>query len=65
MSDRSGALAIKFRHIIAPTIGSAILFACGYSLLNWLLVARSDLIPVDETVAQVGRRESQLGSGSS
>jgi rhomboid protease GluP len=53
MSDRSGALAAKFRYIIAPTAGLSILVASVYSLLNWLLVARSGFVPLDETVAKL------------
>lgn len=53
MSDRSGARAVKFRYIIVPTVGLSILVASVYSLLNWLLVARSGFVPLDETVAKI------------
>jgi membrane associated rhomboid family serine protease len=52
MSDQSGALSIKFRQIIAPTLVLSVLVASGCSLLNWLLVARSGLVPLDEDVAR-------------
>lgn len=53
MSDRPGVLAVKLRYIIGPTVGLSILVASVYSLLNWLLVARSDFVPLDESVARI------------
>lgn len=51
MSDRPDALAVKFRYVIAPTVGLSVLVAGVYSLLHWLLVARG-FVPLDEAVAQ-------------
>lgn len=53
MSDRPGVLAVKLRYIIGPTVGLSVLVAGVYSLLNWWLVARSDFVPLDETVARI------------
>jgi membrane associated rhomboid family serine protease len=49
IADRR-ALAIKFRYIFVPLMALTAAMVVGYSLLNWLLVARSGLIPLDEEV---------------
>jgi rhomboid protease GluP len=40
----------KLQHLFLPVILLATGFTATYSLLNWLLVARADLLPIDEDV---------------
>ena len=42
---------LKVRFILVPLIALAVGFFVVYSLLNWLLVQRSDLIPLNDDVA--------------
>lgn len=47
--DRSER-AIKLRYIFLPLLALAGATVGSYSILNWLLVARNDLLPLDEDV---------------
>ena len=42
---------LKYRSIFLPLVALAAAFCTLYSLLNWLLVQRSDLIPLNDDVA--------------
>jgi membrane associated rhomboid family serine protease len=43
-------IAFKLRRIYVPLLVLSLAFLAGYSLLNWILVARSGLIPVSDNV---------------
>jgi hypothetical protein len=45
-------IAFKLRNIFVPLLALSVSFLAGYSLLNWLLVARSGLIPVSDNVVE-------------
>jgi rhomboid protease GluP len=42
---------LKSRFILLPVVALAAVFCTAYSLLNWLLVQRTDLIPLNDDVA--------------
>ena len=43
----------KLRRIVLPLIVLSSVFTLGYSFLNWLLVAKTDFIPLDEDVVDL------------
>jgi rhomboid protease GluP len=45
-------IAFKLRNIFVPLLALSVSFLAGYSLLNWLLVARGGLIPVSDNVVE-------------
>jgi hypothetical protein len=44
------AITVKFKHIYIPLIVLAARFLAAYSVLNWLLVIRSGLVPAADNV---------------
>jgi len=44
-------IGLKSRFILLPLVALAAVFCTAYSLLNWLLVQRTDLIPLNDDVA--------------
>jgi hypothetical protein len=51
VSEHGRANFVRLCGIFLPALGLSVAMVCGYSALDSLLVARSDLIPLDEIVA--------------
>jgi rhomboid protease GluP len=47
------AVVLKFRRLVLPVVLLSLVFAIGYSFLNWLLVARSRWLPLDEDIVDL------------
>jgi rhomboid protease GluP len=44
---------IKLRRLVLPLIALSAVFTLGYSFLDWLLVAKTSLIPLDEDIVDL------------
>jgi rhomboid protease GluP len=50
MVMKQDAIVFKLRHLVLPVVLLSLAFTLMYSFLNWLLVARSGWIPLDEDI---------------
>jgi heme A synthase len=50
MQETTDPTRLKVRFILLPLVGLAASFLIVYSLLNWLLVQRANLVPLDDDV---------------